>query len=131
MKILLAGLPVESAAKFPAELSGGMQKRAGIARAISLDPELLFLDEPTAGLDPHSANAFDELILNLRDNLGLTVVLVTHDLDTLWHITDRVAFLGERKLLAALPIKELVKVDHPLIQAFFGGPRGHLQKQEG
>lgn len=124
MKILLAGLPSESAIKYPAELSGGMQKRAAIARAIVLDPELLFLDEPTAGLDPRSASAVDELILHLRDNLGLTVVVVTHDLDTLWRITDRVAFLGDKKVIAALPMAELVKLEHPLIKEFFGGARG-------
>lgn len=119
LKILLAGLPATAATKYPAQLSGGMQKRAGLARAIALDPELLFLDEPTAGLDPQSAEELDELILHLRDNLGLTVVMVTHDLDTLSRVSDRVAFLGEAKVLANLPLAELMKNPHPLIQAYF------------
>ena len=95
LKILMAGLPIEAAAKYPAELSGGMQKRGGLARAIVLDPELVFLDEPTAGLDPNTAAGFDELILNLQSTMGLTIVMVTHDLDSLWKVTNRVAFLGE------------------------------------
>jgi phospholipid/cholesterol/gamma-HCH transport system ATP-binding protein len=120
LKIALTGLPLEAAAKYPAELSGGMQKRAALARAIALDPELLFLDEPTSGLDPQSARELDELILNLRSSLNLTVVMVVHDLATLWHITDKVAFLGEGKVLAALPMAELVKQDNPLIREYFG-----------
>lgn len=128
LKIAMSGLPTDSAIKYPGELSGGMQKRAGLARAIALDPELLFLDEPTSGLDPQSASVLDELILELRNGLGLTVVIVTHDLDTLSKVTDRVAFLGEGKVLAALPLAELVKVPHPLIQAFFSGYRGERAK---
>lgn len=126
LKVLLAGLPVDAAIKYPAELSGGMQKRAGIARAIVLDPELLFLDEPTSGLDPDSAGAFDELILNLQKTMGLTIVMVTHDLDSLWHVTNRVAFLGEGKVLCVDKMTALVKNPHPLIQAFFSGARGRV-----
>ncbi len=124
LKILAAGLTVEDANKYPAELSGGMQKRAALARAIALDPELLFLDEPTAGLDPQSAAAFDELVLNLQKTLELTIVMVTHDIDTLWQVTNRVAFLGEGRVLAIAPIAELVTINNPLLQAYFTGPRG-------
>ncbi len=126
LKILLAGLPLDAATKYPAELSGGMQKRAGIARAIVLDPELLFLDEPTSGLDPDSAGAFDELILNLQKTMGLTIVMVTHDLDSLWHVTNRVAFLGDGQMLCMDTMAALVKNPHPLIQAFFRGARGRI-----
>jgi len=124
LKILLSGLPIESACKYPSELSGGMQKRAALSRAIVLDPELLFLDEPTAGLDPQSAGGLDELILNLQETMGLTVVIVTHDVDTLWKVTDRVAFLGEGKVLCVDTMENLIKNPHPLIQQFFRGPRG-------
>lgn len=124
LKIQMAGLPVEAANKYPAELSGGMQKRAGLARAIVMDPELLFLDEPTAGLDPNTAAKFDELILSLQSTMGLTIVMVTHDLDSLWKVTDRVAFLGEKVVLSMEPMEILVKNPHPEIQAFFNGPRG-------
>jgi len=124
LKIHMAGLASEAAIKLPAELSGGMQKRAGIARAIVLDPELIFLDEPTAGLDPETAAGFDELILNLQSTMGLTIVMVTHDLDSLWKITDRVAFLGEGGLLCVDPVAKLAKNSHPLIKDFFGGERG-------
>ncbi|SRR5579883_453439 len=126
LKILAVGLPSDSAIKFPSELSGGMQKRAALARAIVMDPEILFLDEPTAGLDPDSASGLDELVLNLQATLGLTVVVVTHDLDTLWRITNRVAFLGEGKVLCIDPMQKLVENPHPLIQEFFNGPRGKL-----
>jgi phospholipid/cholesterol/gamma-HCH transport system ATP-binding protein len=124
LKIELAGLPPEAGAKYPAELSGGMQKRAGIARAIILDPELLFLDEPTAGLDPNSADRFDELILNLQKTMNLTVVMVTHDLDSLWRVAHRVAFLGEGKVLRVDKMTALVNDPHPLVREFFNGPRG-------
>jgi len=124
LKIAMTGLPVDSSNKYPAELSGGMQKRAALARAIILDPELIFLDEPTAGLDPGSAGGLDELILDLQSTMGLTVVIITHDLDTLWHVTDRVAFLGEGKVLCVDAMAQLVKNPHPLIQEFFSGPRG-------
>lgn len=124
LKIDMAGLPTDAAVKFPAELSGGMQKRAGLARAIVLDPELLFLDEPTAGLDPNTADAFDDLILNLQSTMGLTIVIVTHDLDTLWKVTDRVAFLGEGVVLAVDSMEKLNESDNPEIKKFFSGPRG-------
>lgn len=126
IKILAAGLPSSAANKYPSELSGGMEKRAALARAIALDPEILFLDEPTSGLDPRSAAGFDELVLNLKSTLGLTIVLVTHDLDTLWSVTDRVAFLGDGKVLAAAPVRELISVENPLIQNYFKGPRGRV-----
>jgi phospholipid/cholesterol/gamma-HCH transport system ATP-binding protein len=126
LKILLAGLSVDAANQYPSELSGGMQKRAAVARAIVLDPELLFLDEPTAGLDPDSASGFDELILTLQATMGLTIVMVTHDLDSLWKVTNRVAFLGEGKVLCVAPMAELVKNPHPLIREFFNGPRGRV-----
>jgi phospholipid/cholesterol/gamma-HCH transport system ATP-binding protein len=123
-KIVMSGLPAEAGPKYPAELSGGMKKRAGIARALALDPELLFLDEPTAGLDPIGAAAFDELILQLQKALGLTVFLITHDLDTLYAICDRVAVLADRKVVAIGTIPELLALDHPWIQEYFKGPRG-------
>ncbi len=124
LKIALAGLPADAGAKLPRELSGGMLKRAALARALALDPALLFLDEPTAGLDPGSAGAFDELLVQLKESLGLTVVMVTHDLDTLWQATDRVAFLGEQRVIGYAPMRELTRAEHPLIQAYFEGPRG-------
>jgi len=123
LKISMAGLPIDAAAKYPAELSGGMLKRAAVARAIALDPELLFLDEPTAGLDPQSAGALDELILHLKKALGLTIVIITHDLDSLWTVTDNVAFLGRGKVLAKAPMKSLTKHDDPMIRDYFAGPR--------
>jgi phospholipid/cholesterol/gamma-HCH transport system ATP-binding protein len=123
-KISMAGLAVDAGAKFPSELSGGMKKRAGIARALSLDPELLFLDEPTSGLDPIGAAAFDQLILELRDALGLTVFLITHDLDTLYAICDRIAVLADQKVVAVGTIEELLALDHQWIQDYFKGPRG-------
>ncbi len=128
LKINLVGLESAAALKYPSELSGGMQKRAALARAIALDPELLFLDEPTAGLDPHSASELDDLVLKLRDTLGLTFVMVTHDLDTLWRVPDRVLFLGDGKVLAYASMEEVIKQPHPLIQAYFSGPR---QRQRG
>lgn len=128
LKILLVGLPLEAANKYPAELSGGMQKRAALARAIVLDPELLFLDEPTTGLDPISASGLDKLILDLQSTLGLTIVLVTHDLDTLWRVTNRVAFLGEGKVLCVDTMENLTKHPNKLIQEFFNGSRGHVAK---
>lgn len=123
-KVALSGLPENVAALYPSELSGGMRKRAGLARALALDPELLFLDEPTAGLDPISAAAFDKLIGELQATLGLTVFLITHDLDTLYAICDRVAVLADKKVIAVGPIAELMKSDHPWIQEYFNGPRG-------
>lgn len=115
----MVGLPKEAASKFPAQLSGGMQRRAAAARAIAMDPELLFLDEPTTGLDPRSARQFDELIRFLRDALNLTVVMVSHDIQSLKNITDRVAFVGEGKILCVAPIEELQKNPHPLIADYF------------
>ncbi len=123
-KVVMCGLPPEAAPKFPSELSGGMKKRAGIARALALDPELLFLDEPTAGLDPIGAAAFDQLIKELRDALGLTVFLITHDLDTLYAICDRIAVLADQKVIAVGTIPELLALDHEWIQEYFRGPRG-------
>lgn len=122
-KVVMTGLPEEAASKYPSELSGGMKKRAGLARALSLDPELLFLDEPTAGLDPIGAAKFDELLRELTDTLGLTVFLITHDLDTLYAICDRVAVLADKKVIATGTIPELLESDHPWIQEYFNGPR--------
>jgi phospholipid/cholesterol/gamma-HCH transport system ATP-binding protein len=129
LKINLANLPPHSAHLFPAELSGGMIKRAAVARSIAMDPELLFVDEPTAGLDPESASEFDELVIQLRASLGLTVVIITHDMDTLWRVPDRVAFLGNKKVLAVQPVKELVKNPEPLIQEYFSSPRARAAMQ--
>ena len=122
-KVVLSGLPADATSKYPAELSGGMKKRAGLARALALDPELLFLDEPTAGLDPIGAAKFDELTRELTDTLGLTVFLITHDLDTLYAICDRVAVIADKKVIAVGTIPELLKLDHPWIQEYFNGPR--------
>jgi phospholipid/cholesterol/gamma-HCH transport system ATP-binding protein len=123
-KIAMSGLPENAGAKFPSELSGGMRKRAGLARALALDPELLFLDEPTAGLDPIGAQAFDQLIRGLQQRLDLTVFLITHDLDSLYAICDRVAVLADGKVIAVDTIDRLLKLDHPWIQEYFNGPRG-------
>jgi phospholipid/cholesterol/gamma-HCH transport system ATP-binding protein len=123
-KIAMSGLPADAGPKYPAELSGGMVKRAGLARALALDPELLFLDEPTAGLDPIAAAGFDELIRSLQKRLDLTVFLITHDLDTLYAICDRVAVLADRKVIAVGTIPQLLALDHPWIQEYFNGPRG-------
>jgi phospholipid/cholesterol/gamma-HCH transport system ATP-binding protein len=128
-KIVMVGLSPDAGPKFPAELSGGMKKRAGIARALALDPELLFLDEPTAGLDPIGAAAFDQLIVDLRERLGLTVFLITHDLDTLYTICDRVAVLADRKVIAVGTIPELLALDHEWIQEYFRGPRGRAAEE--
>jgi phospholipid/cholesterol/gamma-HCH transport system ATP-binding protein len=123
-KVLLSGLPEEAVQKYPNELSGGMRKRAGLARALALDPELLFLDEPTAGLDPIGAAAFDRQTRDLKETLGLTVFLITHDLDTLYEICDRVAVLADRKVIAVGTIPELLETQHPWIEEYFNGPRG-------
>jgi len=124
LKIRLSGLPDNAADKLPAQLSGGMRKRAALARALALDPALLFLDEPTAGLDPISAAAFDQLILSLQRALGLTVFLITHDLDTLYTICNRVAVLADGRVLVNAPLKEVENFDHPWVQEYFHGPRG-------
>ena len=124
LKIVLAGLPAGAGALKPSELSGGMIKRAALARALALDPQLLFLDEPTSGLDPISAGAFDELILDLSKSLGLTVFMITHDLDSLYTICDRVGVIADKKVVATAPVHELEKSDHPWIKEYFLGPRG-------
>lgn len=124
VKIALAGLPANAGAKFPADLSGGMIKRAALARALALDPDILFLDEPTAGLDPIGAAAFDRLILTLRDALGLTVFLVTHDLDTIYTITDRVAVLAQKRVLINDTLEQVSSFDDRWLQDYFHGPRG-------
>lgn len=123
-KVVMTGLPANAGPKYPSELSGGMKKRAGLARALALDPQLLFLDEPTAGLDPIGAAAFDDLTASLQKTLGLTVFLITHDLDTLHAICDRVAVLADKKVIAVGTIDELLALDHPWIQEYFNGPRG-------
>nr|WP_295672283.1 ABC transporter ATP-binding protein [Sphingomonas sp.] len=123
-KVVMSGLPADAGPKYPSELSGGMKKRAGLARALAMDPELLFLDEPTAGLDPIGAAAFDELTQSMQKTLGLTVFLITHDLDTLYAICDRVAVLADKKVIAVGTIPELLALDHPWIQEYFNGPRG-------
>ncbi|MDN3646110.1 ABC transporter ATP-binding protein [Pontixanthobacter aestiaquae] len=123
-KVMLSGLPEDAANKYPAELSGGMKKRAGLARALALDPELLFLDEPTAGLDPIGAARFDQLTRELKETLGLTVFLITHDLDTLYEICDRVAVLADKQVVAVGTIPELLETGHPWIEEYFNGPRG-------
>ena len=128
LKVKLAGLPADAVAKLPSQLSGGMRKRAGLARALALDPPLLFLDEPTAGLDPIGAAAFDTLIRTLQQALGLTVFLITHDLDSLYAICDRVAVLADRKVIAVAPVAELETLDHPWVQEYFNGPRGRAAR---
>lgn len=124
MKIRMAGLEGLAAEKYPSDLSGGMRKRAALARALALDPELLFLDEPTAGLDPITAAAFDELVRTLQRALGLTVFLVTHDVDTLHATCDRIAVLGDKKIIGVGTIEELRALDNAWVQEYFGGPRG-------
>ena len=123
MRIRLVGLPPGTGAKLPSELSGGMRKRAGLARALALDPELLFLDEPTAGLDPVGAAAFDELLRTLQQSLGLTVFLITHDLDTLYAICDRIAVLGQQRILTIGPLSEVERYDDEWVRDYFHGPR--------
>lgn len=124
MKIAFVGLPAFAYDKFPGELSGGMRKRAGLARALAMDPAILLLDEPTAGLDPLGAAAFDALIRELRDTLDLTVLMVTHDVDSLYALCDRVAVLAEKRIYAVDAIPGLLQVDYPWIQEYFSGPRG-------
>lgn len=130
LKVSMAGLPFGANAKYPSDLSGGMKKRAGLARALALDPEILFLDEPTAGLDPIGADAFDRLIVGLRDALGLSVFLVTHDLDTLHACCDRIAVLAEKKVLTTGSMAQMLKVDHPWVHEYFHGPRARAAMTE-
>lgn len=130
VKIAMVGLPPDSATKFPSELSGGMRRRAALARALVMDPELLFLDEPTAGLDPIIAAGFDDLVLSLKRLLGLTVVMVTHDLDSLWRIADRVALLGNGKVLGVGTMRELSQSEDPVIREYFRGPRGRAAQEQ-
>ena len=130
VKIALTGLPPDAGPKYPSELSGGMRKRASLARALALDPELLFLDEPTAGLDPLSASGIDELVRSLRDGLGLTIMMVTHDLDLLWAAADRVAVLGKGHIVGAGTMEELSHSEDPLIRQYFYGPRGRGARQQ-
>jgi phospholipid/cholesterol/gamma-HCH transport system ATP-binding protein len=129
-KTSLAGLAPETGRQYPSELSGGMLKRAALARALALDPELVFLDEPTAGLDPASAAGVDELVLNLRDTFGLTVVMITHDLDMLWQVADRVAVLGDGKVQGIGSLAELSELDHPAMRQFFEGPRARAAEDQ-
>jgi phospholipid/cholesterol/gamma-HCH transport system ATP-binding protein len=123
LKVTMVGLPTDAGKKYPSELSGGMRKRAGLARALALDPEIVFLDEPTAGLDPIGAAAFDGLIRELQRNLGLTVFMVTHDLDTLIATCDRIAVLAERKVIVTGTYQEMLEFDHPWVHEYFHGPR--------
>ncbi len=129
VKIAQAGLGPEAAALYPSELSGGMIKRAALARAMALDPEILFLDEPTSGLDPTSAGLFDRLVLKLKDMLGLTVLMVTHDLDSLWDVADRVAVLGDGKLQGVDSMEVLSASTEPHIREYFEGPRARAARE--
>jgi len=125
LKIELVGLTAADGAKYPSELSGGMTKRAALARALALDPDIVFLDEPTSGLDPISASAFDELIGDLRRTLGLTVVMVTHDLDTLREIVDRIVVIGDKRVLVEGDMARMQRFDHPWVRDYFTGKRAH------
>ena len=129
-KLAMSGLAPAVGAQYPPELSGGMMKRASLARALALDPELLFLDEPTAGLDPQSADGVDELVRKLRDLFGLTIVIITHDLDLLWQVADRVAVLAEGKVQGVGPMSALSRMDNPAVRQFFDGPRGRAAHEQ-
>jgi phospholipid/cholesterol/gamma-HCH transport system ATP-binding protein len=131
MKIHMVGLPPESAVLYPSDLSGGMKKRAGLARSLALDPTLLFLDEPTAGLDPIGAHAFDTLILGLKEAMNLTVLMVTHDLDSLYAICDRVAVLVDKRIAIADKLETVQQYDHPWVREYFGGPRSRAAMAAG
>ncbi|MDM9628277.1 ABC transporter ATP-binding protein [Rhizobium sp. S152] len=132
LKIRLVGLAPDAADKYPSELSGGMIKRAALARALALDPELVFLDEPTSGLDPIGAAEFDELIARLRDTLGLTVYMVTHDLDSLFSVCDRIAVLGKKRVMVEGTIQDMLAYDDPWVQAYFKGKRARsIVPQDG
>ncbi|MFO1324664.1 MAG: ATP-binding cassette domain-containing protein [Burkholderiales bacterium] len=130
VKIALTGLPPDAGPKYPSELSGGMRKRASLARALALDPELLFLDEPTAGLDPLSATGIDELVRSLRDGLGLTIMMVTHDLDLMWRTADRVAVLGRNHIVGIGTMEELSRSDDTVVRQYFFGPRGRAARDQ-
>ncbi|TAG08527.1 MAG: ATP-binding cassette domain-containing protein [Rhodobacterales bacterium] len=130
LRIAMVGLPAIAGDLFPSELSGGMRKRAGLARALALDPQILFLDEPTAGLDPISASEFDNLILSLQKALGLTVFLVTHDLDTLHATCDRIAVLAQKKVLVTGTMAEMMEVDDAWVRSYFHGPRAHAAQMQ-
>ena len=129
-KLAMTGLKPEVGAQYPAELSGGMMKRASLARALALDPELLFLDEPTAGLDPESAAGVDALVRKMRDQFGLTIIMITHDLDLLWQVADRIAVLADGKVQGIGSMSELSNMDHPAIRKFFDGPRGRTAQEQ-
>ncbi len=131
MKIHMVGLPAHAATLYPSDLSGGMKKRAGLARSLALDPKLLFLDEPTAGLDPIGASAFDRLILDLREAMNLTVLLITHDLDTLFTTCDRVAVLVDKHIAIADTLPKVMEYNHPWVQEYFGGPRARAALEAG
>jgi phospholipid/cholesterol/gamma-HCH transport system ATP-binding protein len=130
LKIAMVGLPPEAGAKYPAELSGGMRKRAGLARSLALDPDLIFLDEPTAGLDPIGAANFDQLIRRLQENLGLTVFMVTHDLDSLHAICDRIAVLAEKRVLVVGSMADMLRHAHPWLREYFHGPRARAARPD-
>ena len=129
-RLVMAGLAPEVGAQYPSELSGGMLKRASLARALALDPELLFLDEPTAGLDPESAGEVDQLVRKLRDQFGLCIVMISHDLDLLWQTADRVAVLADGKVQGVGSMAELAAMDNPAIRKFFDGPRGRNAQEQ-
>jgi phospholipid/cholesterol/gamma-HCH transport system ATP-binding protein len=131
LKLALVGLPASAGPKFPSELSGGMRKRAGLARALAADPAILFLDEPTAGLDPIGAAAFDQLIKELQQTLGLTVFIVTHDLDSLVAICDRIAVLADRRVLVIGDFERMLRETHPWIREYFHGPRARAAVRDG
>lgn len=131
MKIHMVGLPAHAATLYPSDLSGGMKKRAGLARALALDPKLLFLDEPTAGLDPIGASAFDNLILDLREAMGLTILMITHDLDTLFTICDRVSVLVDKRIAITDTLPKVMDYSHPWVQEYFGGPRARAAVAAG
>ncbi len=130
LKVSMSGLPYKAGDNYPSELSGGMRKRAGLARALALDPEIVFLDEPTAGLDPIGAAAFDRLISDLSHSMGLTVFLVTHDLDTLHATCDRIAVLAEKRVLVTGTMREMLDVDHPWVKEYFHGPRARAAQAD-
>ena len=123
LKLELVGLPPDAADKLPWQLSGGMIKRAGLARALALDPDIVFLDEPTSGLDPIGAAEFDELVAKLRDTMGLTVYMVTHDLDSLFSVCDRIAVLGQKKVLVEGTVNDMMQVEEPWVKSYFRGKR--------